>query len=244
MLFQMEDGMICITDRRLPENILDSLRSAEANVVLLSPDPSLPGPTASHTDLNLFISDEVLIARREYENTFGIPGYLANLTGRRLILSDIPAGNVYPGDVGFCVCNAGRYLICRKDVTDPLILFEAVKHGMKIVNVRQGYAGCSCAVTADGSIITADPGVLRAFRDAGGDGLLIRPGHIVLPGYDTGFIGGCSGLCGGTLFFAGDISTHPDGDKIRKFCAEHSTEVESLGDVGTPLFDCGKLIFL
>lgn len=236
--------MICVTDRRLPDNILDSLKSVASKVVLLSPDPGLPAPTASHTDLNLFFSDDVLIARREYEKTTEIPGYIANLTGHRLILSDISAGNVYPGDVGFCVCSAGGYLICREDITDPLILADAKERGLKIVNVRQGYSGCSCAVTVDGSIITADPGLIRSFRDAGGNGLLIRPGHVVLPGYDTGFIGGCSGLCGDTLCFAGDISTHPDADAIRDFCTDHRTVVASLGVAGTPLFDCGKLIFL
>ena len=236
--------MICVTDRRLPEDTLSSLRTLGDEIVLLPSDPRLPLPTACHTDLNLFLFDGVLIARREYEDVSGIPGYIARLARRELILSDLSAGDVYPEDTGLCACVAGECLICREVSTDPLILIEAKKHGMKIVNVRQGYAGCSCAVTADGCIITSDPGIFREFRHNGGDGLLICPGHVVLPGYDTGFIGGCSGLRGDTLFFAGDISTHPDADDIKDFCAVHRTEIKSLGDAGTPLFDCGKLIFL
>lgn len=111
-----------------------------------------------------------------------------------------------------------------------------------ILNVGQGYSKCSCAILADGAIITADRGIATVTRQNGIDTLLISEGHVELPGYSYGFIGGASGLCGSRLYFCGDLEKHPDHMAIEAFSKMHSTQCISLSD--GMLYDVGSLIFI
>ena len=71
--------------------------------------------------------------------------------------------------------------------------------------------------------------------------LLIRPGHIALPGYDTGFIGGCCGkLAPDELAFAGALSSRPDGERMREFL--HSRCVAPVELREGPLVDVGGIL--
>ena len=113
-----------------------------------------------------------------------------------------------------------------------------------LILVRQGYSACAAAACADGAMITSDRGIASAASRAGIPCLIIRKGHISLPGYgdgDGGFIGGASGLYGDSLFFSGDPLTHPDGAVIYDFCREHKTKPVPLA--GGKLFDGGGIIF-
>ena len=77
---------------------------------------------------------------------------------------------------------------------------------------------------------------------AGGvdDVLLIAPGHIALPGHETGFIGGCAGTVGDAVVFSGDLSAHPDRAAIERFIAAHG--LKTAYPAGRPLTDIGSLI--
>ena len=87
--------------------------------------------------------------------------------------------------------------------TAPELLGKVEELGLIRVNVSQGYAKCSTCVVGEDAIITYDRGIAKAADAAGMDVLVIEPGHVDLPGYDTGFIGGASGL-------VTDLRTHAD----------------------------------
>jgi len=110
------------------------------------------------------------------------------------------------------------------------------------VPVNQGYARCSTLVLPDArAVITADKGISNGLRRIGWRALLITPGHIVLPGYDCGFIGGASAVIGKTVLFFGDLRRHPDGEEMRSFivsCGYRASDAPSLGE----LRDCGGVI--
>lgn len=240
--------MICVTDRRLPFSAVDALTRLGSRTILLPPCPSLPEPVSSHADLLLFPLGNDLLVRREYFNLAqNVIEEIASAASLNIILSDAVAGKKYPEDVGLCACTAGRYLICRAGAADPLLLRLVAQNGFEIIDVNQGYTKCSCAVTGDGSVITSDNGIASALQHRGIPVLTISPGHISLPGYNTGFIGGCAGLFGDVLYFAGDLQSHPDHEKIKDFCAAHGTRPLSLTDSSShtpePLFDVGSLFF-
>ena len=91
--------------------------------------------------------------------------------------------------------------------------------------------------------VTADKGLYNALSSRGCDVLLIRPGHIALDGYDTGFIGGAGGCFGDGIYcFFGDILSHPDGAEIVGFAKKHKIKAVSLSD--EPLSDHGGFIVL
>lgn len=234
--------MICICDFRTPRGVLDSLKK-EFEVIQLPPDTSLPAPVCGHSDLLVFQLEKNLITRKSY---YGIAkseiDRICKQAKLELILSDAEAGDEYPLDCGLCAAVSGKSILCREASTDKEILSLANRLGYKTINVPQGYAKCSCALLADGSVITADRGIAAKALENDIDTLLIEAGNISLPGYDYGFIGGSSGLCGNKLYFCGDIKTHPDHEAIENFAKKHGTECISLGS--ERLYDVGTLIFI
>jgi hypothetical protein len=90
--------------------------------------------------------------------------------------------------------------------------------------------------------ITADEGIYRALREISVNALLIKPGHISLPPYSYGFIGGASGVDTDKVFFLGDFSSHPDKEKMQDFIENLGMKIISLSD--EPLMDLGGLMFI
>ena len=72
--------------------------------------------------------------------------------------------------------------------------------------------------------------------------MYIASGGISLPPYGTGFIGGASGVDGDTVYFTGDIMTHPDGARITDALSSRGAKCVSLCDGG--LFDVGGIKFI
>lgn len=132
--------------------------------------------------------------------------------------SNAELGMGYPAEAAFNGACTGRYFIHNLKVTAPRLLAAARSAGMELIHVPQGYAKCSTVIVDEQSIITYDRGIAKAcatFRNL--DVLLVSPGHVLLPGYTTGFIGGCSGRVEDEVIFNGDLSAHPDFDRIHDF---------------------------
>lgn len=234
--------MICVCDYRTPKGVLDSLKK-EFEIIQLPPDTSLPEAVNGHSDLLIFKIDNKLVTRKNYYRTAKDKiDLICDKGGLELVLSEAEAGEEYPSDCGLCAAVSGRIMICRKASTDVEILRLADDPGYNLLNVPQGYSKCSCAVLADGSIITADRGIAKVTLENGIDTLLITEGNIELPGYAYGFIGGATGLCENTLYFCGNLESHPDHTAIEEFARKHSTKCVSLSE--EKLYDIGSLLFI
>jgi hypothetical protein len=118
---------------------------------------------------------------------------------------------------------------------------SAIKKGRRILSVKQGYAKCSTLVFGE-NLITADRGIAAAGRVLCGNVLEIKEGFIDLPGYNTGFIGGASGVIGDKVLFFGNPHAHPSGREMVSFIKEAGFEVVSL--LAGPLCDYGGLVVI
>lgn len=147
---------------------------------------------------------------------------------------------VYPGDVRFCAACTGKYIICNARHTDPGLLLSAENAGMALIDVKQGYAKCNTLIVDEESIITSDQGISRACEKAGLAVLTVHEGHITLPGYDHGFIGGASGRIGGEIIFNGDVTAHPDFPLIERFISGRRLSLAWFE--GLPLADIGSIV--
>lgn len=154
--------------------------------------------------------------------------------------NDICIGDVYPHDVAMNAACTGRYFIHNLKQTAPQLLSRAEQLGMILVNVRQGYAKCSTVIVDEDSVITYDHGIAKACEAAGLDVLTVSPGHVLLPGYDTGFIGGASGRIGSTIVFNGDLTAHLDFSSIVSFIEERGLSVKWFSE--WPLTDIGSIL--
>ena len=217
-------------DSRISKELLKEIIALGIEPVLLPPYKRLPEAVSCHPDMLLFDLGDALLVYRDYYET-----NKALFDGVSVVLTEHAAGNMYPYDVGMDALSLEEFLYCLPQATCPEILLERV-----ISPVKQGYAACSALKVIENAIVTADTSIAKAAEKNGVSVLKITPGHIELPGYEYGFIGGTAFKWDNTLYFAGDLSTHPDGSAIAEFCAFHGVKVHSLAK-GTKLRDLGFL---
>lgn len=228
---------VCALSGRAP-NIVDALTKRNISIIAVAPHKFLALPIASHADLMLcdrgngcvFIAQGCGELQTELEDC----GFLVTVSRRALAAR-------YPSDILLNCFELSGVLYCNKMHISPEIIQNAKSRGIKIQQVKQGYAKCSSCIVDQNSMITSDPSIAQAALKNGTDVLTIRPGYINLPGYGYGFIGGASGLIGkNTLAFCGDFHTHPDASKIIHFCISRGVEPISL--CGGPLYDIGGIL--
>jgi hypothetical protein len=145
----------------------------------------------------------------------------------------------YPQNAAFCAVCLDRYIIHKLSITSPKIL-ESVKN-LTPINVRQGYTRCSSVVVDGSSVITSDEGIFKALSNLEDvDVLKVQGGGVLLPGFDTGFIGGCSGRVGNELIFNGNLEKHPDFERIRNFVTSKNVKLKYFTDY--ELCDIGSIL--
>ena len=210
----------------------------ELRVCALAPDLRLTIPIASHADMLVYANGKQAVVDRAYCEADEALQTLCATHAQNLILTDTHRGNTYPHDIALNALPVGDLLFCNVRYTSPAVLALAGE----AVDVRQGYAACSTLALTDRCIVTADPSIARAAEKRNIDVLPITPGHIALPGYDTGFIGGATAKVGNTVWFFGDPSTHPDFAAVESACLSCGLEMRSLLDA--PLTDHGGIRLL
>lgn len=231
---------IALIDNRMPTAMQRTLRTHEIMPFPIPPFSRLSPAIASHPDMLFFATGKKLFLHRAYyeENKFALDA-LFSLCAYIPVFCEGQFASPYPSEVRFNVAAFGDTLFCRTDTVFP----EIAAQFSTVCNVKQGYAGCSVCAVSDNALITADEGIAAVASAQNKFRVLkIRPGHITLPGYTYGFIGGASGRDNNTVFFCGNPLQHPDGNQIREFCLANHTTPISLSDC--PLADYGKIIIL
>ena len=235
--------MLVITDGRISDDSLASLTDQGFEVILLPMADYLAEAVSGHTDMLVFIGFGKLFCHANYyKSNRDVIERIASLSSSEVCVSNEFTGEKYPSDVLFNACLVGNNLICNEKTASKHILDAAKAHGCEIIDVSQGYTKCSTCIVSDHAVITADLGIAKACREKNIEVLEISEGHIALPPYDFGFIGGASGVSGDKVYFCGSLDTHPDGEKIKNFCSKHNKIAVSLGN--GELQDVGSLFFI
>lgn len=225
--------MTVFADCRISEQAKSTLVRFGHTVIPCPPHPVLDSAIASHPDMLLFPVRSGIFVHASYAGALAAPLPLIPVVTK--------LEKLYPHDVPLNAAPVGQYLVCRPDATAPKLLEYAQKNGMTVLPVRQGYAKCNVCIVSDRAAITEDASIAHALNGVGLDVLVISPGHVTLPGYAYGFIGGASGNDGQHIFFCGDLSLHPDGKRIEAFCRAHQKNPISLASHA--LTDVGSLLF-
>lgn len=148
-------------------------------------------------------------------------------------------GSKYPFDIIYNCAATGKFFIHNLKFTNKDLKKRAEDLGMIFINVKQGYTKCNVVVINEDAIITSDMGIYKATKDLL-KVLLISPGQVLLPGMNTGFLGGASGRVGNKIIFNGDLSTHSDFNEIVNFIKAEG--LEPIWFEGCPLLDIGSII--
>ncbi len=238
--------MLLVTGAGISREIKEAACALGVKPLCLPPYAALPSPVSAHADLLIHPLCGTLYTSADYY--YRTPGAREAIDSicrhAKLELAFIKSvpGDKYPADVPLCARRVGEYFIANPQAS-PELFAAAQRAGLKAIAVKQGYAACSTAAVGDNAVITADPGITHAAHAAGLDVLNIQPGHIDLPGYGYGFIGGAYGFCAarGEAWFCGDPLLHPDGERMLSFIKEHGFKPVLLAS--GRLFDCGGIFF-
>ena len=203
----------------------------------------LSEPIGCHADMLFFhIAGKLFTSSAYYAEAKNEIDLISKKLGAELTLDVHGDYSKYPDEARFNLLRLGGNVFGNKRSASPLILDYLKSESIPFIHVNQGYAACSSAVCG-GGIITSDVTLYQAAVSAGAPALRISEGHILLPGYSYGFIGGASGYSAedNTLYFNGDITAHPDYLRILAFADAFCVRIVSLGS--WELTDCGGIFF-
>ncbi len=211
-------------------DIANNLKSLGYYPVLLPPSSRLDTPVASHADMLLYkLGDELLVCEYYYMQNKEL------FEGEKLLLTAEKHEKNYPNDILF---NAFVYKDMLVGKLEKLSVYVREYYSsFTCVNVKQGYAKCSCVVTDD-TCITADKSIFDKLKNK--NCIEIGEGDVELDGYDKGFLGGASFYDDGKVFFFGDLYTHKDGKRIESQLKKYGTETVCLSN--GPLKDLGGAV--
>ena len=231
--------VICSPD--IPQVMRDKLISLDWDVVTVPNHPALLEPIQGHPDLQLFPVDAKTVIIHQETPDFFIKKLEPIF--KNIIKGSSTLSQKYPADIYYNAKIIGNIFFHTLDYTDPILKKVIIEKKFKLINVSQGYTGCSILKISDNAIITSDKNISLNAVNNGIDVLQVKSGHIDLPGMNHGFIGGAGGWDGNdTVYFCGNIKTHPDHEEIIQFIKNHGKKIHCL-DKGK-LLDLGSLIFI
>lgn len=221
-----------LVDFRISQNSENTLKSMGYSIVKTEKRPDLAEPVCGHPDMTVCkLSD----------NDFVVKTTLCGLFECNIIKGTSELKPEYPFDIAYNAARIGDFLFCNEEYTDKKILEYCKQCGIKVLNVKQGYAKCSICEVSDNAIITADKSIYNAAKENNIDVLLIENKGIILNGYNEGFIGGATGLIEKDLLAVnGNIKLHKNCEEIISFCKNYGIRVISLSD--EPITDIGSII--
>ncbi len=227
--------MKAYTSQNADNRIKQALEREGFEVEALMGYEALTHPVDTHADMLLLCVGDTVFAPQNYE----IPASLS--ASHKVVKIEENISARYPFDVALNVAIVGKNVFCNEKYASKTVLNHLKENGYTVHHIAQGYAHCSSCIVNDNALISADSTIVQAAQKTGVDALQIRHGHISLPPYEYGFIGGSCGSTESTVYFCGSLSHHPDGENIRAFIERHGKQVveltkEALCDVGGILF--------
>ncbi len=148
----------------------------------------------------------------------------------------------HPSDCPYNVACTGLFAFHNTGFTDPVIVSMLRSRGLPLLHVPQGYTRCATMVVDGNAVISADRKICDAARNADLAVLQVQPGHVTLPGYRYGLLGGASVAYNATVYLAGSLEYHPDGTAIREFIQSRKIELVELSS--GQIYDLGSFFIL
>lgn len=228
---------IFFVDYRISNEELINLKKLNINVIKCPKSSGVYDAINGHPDILLHpLENKNILVHKDMPLDF-----INNLKdlGYNILLSKKSLGLKYPDNIILNALNFSDYFLHNLKYTDENLM-SYVKN-KTLINVKQGYSKCSCALMPDNSIITSDKSIYSALENVNVDVLFVPPGDILLPGLDYGFIGGC---CGGIdenkVAFFGNLNHYKYGDEIIDFLNKRNLEPIYLSS--GKLIDRGSLL--
>lgn len=228
---------IIFVDERIDSEEVNSLKKYNLKIIKCPVNRNLYTAVSGHPDMNLHItkSNKVLV-HRDMSAAF-LDELIKNHIPYRLSKDNIK--NYYPYDIILNGLSIGTLFLHNLKYTDKALL-EELKN-IKLLNTKQGYSKCSCAVVSENAVITSDISIRDQLVKENVEVLLVPPGDILLPGINYGFIGGTCGLIDtNTMAFYGNLNYYKYGKEVLNFLKYKNVNAVYLRN--GPLIDRGSIL--
>lgn len=224
----------CFVDCRITEKEFNILNKENLNIIKIPKSPYLYDSICAHPDIQVNISsnNEIVIAKNSLLNINLLKNFKTYYSNKNL-------ENKYPKNIFLNAINLEKYFIHNLKYTDSVLLEQ--NKTKELINIKQGYSKCSCAIVNDNALITSDLGIYNTLSKYPIDLLLIPSGDITLKSLPYGFIGGSCGLIAeDKMAFFGNLSKHSYGEDIKNFLFKHNVKPIYLSE--SKLIDRGSLL--
>ncbi|MDR0941187.1 MAG: hypothetical protein LBM68_03050, partial [Bacteroidales bacterium] len=195
----------CIVDVRTPKAAMERL-SEEFCVIQFRTQGITYEAISCHPDVFLF----------QYNNTFivapNIPQEYKDFfrnNGIDFSEGTMPINETLRNSVAYNCVATSEYVFHKTGMTDPAIMILC--RGHQFIHLPQAYTRCSTLALTDRAIITSDKGIAHALEQRTFDVCYIDPYEIHLPPYPYGFIGGCMGIFGTSIYLIGSLKYISNG---------------------------------
>lgn len=228
---------ISFVDSRITNYELENLKKQNLELIRVPKSEFLYDSICAHPDVQLHIenSKNIIIAKN---STLDLSSYNIDINIKK---SKKLLEKKYPNNIFLNAINLKDFFIHNLKYTDDILL-SSVKD-KNLINIKQGYTKCSCAIVNDNALITSDVGIYNALKPYPIDVLLIPSGDIELSDFPYGFIGGTCGLISkNKMAFFGNLKYHTYGKDIIDFLKKYDVEYISLAD--NNLIDRGSILTL
>ncbi|MPQ42639.1 DUF6873 family GME fold protein [Clostridium tarantellae] len=228
----------CFVDYRINKKEEHILSSNNLKIIKVNKNPYLYDAINGHPDIqiNILNNKNLIIAKNSLLNKT-----LINSKDLKIINSKSELKEKYPNNIFLNAVNLKNFFIHNLKYTDENLLNEVKEK--TLINVKQGYTKCSCAIVNDNALMTSDIGIFNSLKPYPIDILYIPTGDITLLGLDYGFIGGTCGLISkDSMAFFGNLKYHSFGNDVIKFLHKHNVKPIFLSN--NKLIDRGSILTL
>ncbi len=227
----------CLIGEKYVDEIQE-LKELGVEPILLKQSPYLDDEINAHADILSFYAGNkrlLLASHLKGEYDAVLDGYSIDYVNS--------ITSPYPNDIKLNATILGELLICKYNATTNKILSSVNSNKIKVLNVNQGYTKCNLCILNDYAVITSDSNLTHLLKKSQIDVLEISQGNIYLSDIHFGFIGGASGkLTEDAMYFSGDLSSHPDYNKIIRFLNKYN--IKPIFNKNRQLKDFGGFIMI
>jgi len=229
---------LVIINPETPEDIQKALSDLGHIPVKIPLCHDVASPLKGHPDLQICFIQNYAIHNPLLPEDFlaVLKPHVSLIKGKSLLQE------TYPDDIPYNVIITKYGALHLQSKTDSSIKDILKVLSIPLFNIKQGYGKCSTAIVNENSIITSDAGIHQKALSISLHSLLIEQGHIVLPGYKYGFIGGATGCDSETFYASGTLEDHPDYKKILAFLAQCNMKYIELSK--NRAIDLGSFFFI
>jgi len=157
--------------------------------------PDLPAPEKHHADMQFSKIDSHTLVCAPKSSVD------SSLDGIFLLAGSVDLGEKYPKNIAYNILRCGDCFFHNTKYTSPEVKSEITNRNFNLINIKQGYAGCSsiCVPLPNGQnlLISSDKGIISSVNKLKNSKIhaeyFEETKSIILEGYDHGFIGGCCG---------------------------------------------------